>query len=374
MKMMTPRERVLRALNDREPDRVPIDIGGSFATGINVAAYEALKEHLGVQTETVVASRRSQIAEVEEEIRQRLGIDTYPLLPRAPEGAEVIYPDGSYRDEWGVVRRKPEGGHYYVVEGPLADEISLADLDYFPWPDPDDPGYLRGLAEEAREVRRGTDYALILSLPVGFIHQSQFMRGYEAWLMDLVLRPSLAEAIMDHVLERHLSIIGRMLGAVGDNIDVVLYADDVGFQDQTMVSPELYRKFLKPRQARLFEFVKKHSEAKILYHTCGAVYPLIGDFIDIGLDILNPIQTTARGMDIQRLKEEFGQDLCFWGGIDIQQLLPHGSPVEVAATTRATIACLGAGGGYVLSAANNIQADVPPQNILAMVEAVISTA
>lgn len=374
MKMMTPRERVLSALNHREPDRVPIDIGGSFATGINVAAYEALKERLGVQTETVVASRRSQIAEVEEEIRQRLGIDTYPLLPRAPEGAEVIYPDGSYRDEWGVVRRKPEGGHYYVVEAPLADEISLADLDYFPWPDPDDPGYLRGLAEEAREVRQGTDYALILSLPVGFIHQSQFMRGYEAWLMDLVLQPPLAEAIMDHVLETYLSIIGRMLDAVGDNIDVVLYADDVGFQDQTMVSPEQYRKFLKPRQARLFEFIKKHSEAKILYHTCGAVYPLIGDFIDIGLDILNPIQTTARGMDIQRLKEEFGQDLCFWGGIDIQQLLPHGSPVEVAATTRATIACLGAGGGYVLSAANNIQADVPPQNILAMVEAVISTA
>ncbi|MGB5932487.1 MAG: hypothetical protein WBH57_05415, partial [Anaerolineae bacterium] len=184
--MMTPRERVLRALNHREPDRVPIDIGGSFATGINVAAYEALKEHLGVQTETVVASRRSQIAELEEEVRERLGIDTYPLLPRAPEGAEVIYPDGSYRDEWGVVRRKPEGGHYYVVEAPLAGEISLADLEAFPWPDPDHPSYVQGLAEEAREVRGGTDYALILSLPVGFIHQSQFMRGYEAWLMDLV--------------------------------------------------------------------------------------------------------------------------------------------------------------------------------------------
>lgn len=374
MKMMTPRERVLSALNHREPDRVPIDIGGTFATGINVAAYEALKEHLGIQTETVVASRRSQISQVQEEVRQRLGIDSYPLLPRAPEGAEVIYPDGSYRDEWGVVRRKPEGGHYYVVEAPLAGEISLADIDSLPWPDPHDPGYLRGLAEEAREVRQGTDYALILSLPVGFVHQSQFMRGYEAWLMDLVLEPSLGEALMDHILDIHLAIIGRMLEAVGDNIDVVLYADDVGFQDQTMVSPELYRRFLKPRQARLFEFVKKHSEAKILYHTCGAVYSLIGDFIDIGLDILNPIQTTARGMDIQRLKEEFGQDLCFWGGIDVQQLLPHGSPVEVAAATREIIACLGAGGGYVLSAANNIQADVPPQNILAMVEAVISAA
>lgn len=374
MKMMTPRERVLTALSHREPDRVPIDIGGSFATGINIAAYEALKEHLGIQSETVVASRRSQIATVEEEIRRRLAIDTYPLLPRAPEGAEVIYPDGSYRDEWGVVRCRPEEGHYYVTEAPLAGEISLADLDSFPWPDPDDPGYRRGLAEEAREVRQGTDYALILSLPVGFVHQSQFMRGYEAWLMDLVLEPFLAEALMDHILDIHLAIIGQMLEAVGDDIDVVLYADDVAFQDRLMTSPEIYRRLIKPRQRRLFDFLKARTKAKILYHTCGAVYPLIGDFIEIGLDILNPIQTTAQGMDIQRLKQEFGQDLCFWGGIDLQQLLPHGSPAEVAAVTREIIACLGAGGGYVLSAANNIQADVPPQNILAMVEAVISIA
>lgn len=374
MKMMTPRERVLTALSHREPDRVPIDIGGSFATGINIAAYEDLKRYLGVESETVVASRRSQIATVEEEIRRRLAIDTYPLLPRAPEGAEVIYPDGSYRDEWGVVRCRPEEGHYYVTEAPLAGEISLADLDSFPWPDPDDPGYRRGLAEEAREVRQGTDYALILSLPVGFVHQSQFMRGYEAWLMDLVLEPFLAEALMDHILDIHLAIIGQMLEAVGDDIDVVLYADDVAFQDRLMTSPEIYRRLIKPRQRRLFDFLKARTKAKILYHTCGAVYPLIGDFIEIGLDILNPIQTTAQGMDIQRLKQEFGQDLCFWGGIDLQQLLPHGSPAEVAAVTREIIACLGAGGGYVLSAANNIQADVPPQNILAMVEAVISIA
>lgn len=374
MKMMTPRERVLTALSHREPDRVPIDIGGSFATGINIAAYEDLKRYLGVESETVVASRRSQIATVEEEIRRRLAIDTYPLLPRAPEGAEVIYPDGSYRDEWGVVRCRPEEGHYYVTEAPLAGEISLADLDSFPWPDPDDPGYRRGLAEEAREVRQGTDYALILSLPVGFVHQSQFMRGYEAWLMDLVLEPFLAEALMDHILDIHLAIIGQMLEAVGDDIDVVLYADDVAFQDRLMTSPEIYRRLIKPRQRRLFDFLKARMKAKILYHTCGAVYPLIGDFIEIGLDILNPIQTTAQGMDIQRLKQEFGQDLCFWGGIDLQQLLPHGSPAEVAAVTREIIACLGAGGGYVLSAANNIQADVPPQNILAMVEAVISIA
>lgn len=366
---MIPRERVLTALDHREPDRVPIDIGGTFATGINIAAYEALKDCLGVESETIVASRRSQIAMVEEDVRQRLGIDTYPILPRSPEGAEILYPDGTYRDEWGVLRQKPEGGHYYVIESPLAGDISLADVEAFSWPDPNDPSYVCGLAEEVQVLRQETDYAIILSLPVGFVHQSQFMRGYEAWLVDLLLDPGLAEAIMDHVLEIYLSIIGRMLGAVGDNIDVILYADDVGFQEQTMVSPELYRKFLKPRQARLFEFIKKHTEAKILYHTCGAVYPLIRDFIDIGLDILNPIQTTARGMDIQRLKEEFGQDLCFWGAIDVQHLLPYGNPVEVAAATQETIACLGTGGGYVLSATNNIQADTPPENILAMVKA-----
>jgi len=370
---MTPHERLLTALSHLEPDRVPIDIGGTFSTGINIAAYEALKRYLGVESETVVASRRSQIAMVDEEIRRRLAIDTYPLLPRVPEGAEVIYPDGSYRDEWGVVRRKPAGGHYYVVEAPLAGEISLADLDYFPWPDPDDPGYLRGLAEEAQEVRQGTDYALILSLPVGFVHQSQFMRGYEAWLMDLLLEPSLTEALMDRILEIHLAIIGRMLESVG-KVDVVLYADDVAFQDRLMTSPEVYRRLIKPRQRRLFDFLKARTKAKILYHTCGAVYPLIGDFIDIGLDILNPIQTTARGMDIQRLKREFGQGLCFWGGVDLQQLLPHRSPGEVAAAVREIIACLGEGGGYVLSAANNIQADVPPQNIVAMVKAAISMA
>jgi len=371
---VTPRERLLAALKHREPDRVPIDIGGTFATGINIAAYEGLKRYLGLESETVVASRRSQIAVVEEEIRRRLAIDTYPLLPRAPERAEVIYPDGSYRDEWGVVRRKPEGGHYYVVEAPLAGEISLADLDSFPWPDPSDPGYLRGLAEEARGVRQRTDYALILSLPVGFVHQSQFMRGYEAWLMDLLLEPSLAEALMDHILDIHLAIIGRMLEAAGSNVDVVLYADDVAFQDRLMVSPELYRRLIKPRQRRLVEFLKAKTSAKILYHTCGAVYPFIGDFIEIGVDILNPIQTTAHGIEIRRLKEEFGRDLSFWGAIDTQDLLPHGSLQEVAMATREIIACLGKGGGYVLSAANNIQADVPPQNILAMVEAVISTA
>jgi uroporphyrinogen decarboxylase len=192
--------------------------------------------------------------------------------------------------------------------------------------------------------------------------------------MDLALEPFLAEALMDHILDIHLAIIGQMLEAVGDDIDVVLYADDVAFQDRLMTSPEIYRRLIKPRQRRLFDFLKARTKAKILYHTCGAVYPLIGDFIEIGLDILNPIQTTAQGMDIQRLKQDFGQDLCFWGGIDLQQLLPHGSPAEVAAVTREIIACLGAGGGYVLSTANNIQADVPPQNILAMVEAVISIA
>jgi uroporphyrinogen decarboxylase len=356
-------------LEHREPDRVPIDIGGSFSTGINIAAYEALKRYLGQESESIVASRRSQIAMVEEEIRRRLAVDTYPLLPGAPEGAEVIYPDGSYRDEWGVVRRKPERGHYYVVEAPLTGEISLADLRSFPWPDPHDRGYLRGLAEEARKARQETDYALILSLPVGFVHQSQFMRGYEAWLMDLVLEPSLAEALMDHVLEIHLAIVGRMLEAVDGDIDVVLYADDVAFQDRLMVSPELYGRLIKPRQRRLMELIKAKTKAKILYHTCGAVYPLIGDFAEIGVDILNPIQTTAHGMDMRRIKKEFGRDLCFWGGIDTQHLLPQGSPQEVAFATQEIIACLGQGGGYVLSAANNIQADVPPQNILAMVEA-----
>jgi uroporphyrinogen decarboxylase len=379
---MIPRERLCAALRHEPPDHVPLDIGGSYATGINTRAYARLKELLGIATPSRVASQRSDIAWVEETVRTRLGIDTYPLLPGSPDGAVVqlgaderqgggrgpSQQADRYRDEWGVVRRRAHGGHYYVDEPPLA-RATLADLAAYPWPDPDDPGWTRGLAEEAQKVQSDTGYALVLSLPVGFGHQSQFLRGYEAWLIDCAADPRFAGALMDRVLDVHLRLAEHLLLAVGTLVDVVLYADDMGFQDRPILSPAMFGRLVAPRQKRFLQFVRGHTRAKVLYHTCGAIAPLIPFFIDAGVDVLNPVQVTAAGMDPAWLKREYGRDLAFWGGVDMQHLLPHGSPDEVAAAVRALVGVLGAGGGFVLSAANNIQADTPPANIVAMAEA-----
>jgi uroporphyrinogen decarboxylase len=215
------------------------------------------------------------------------------------------------------------------------------------------------------------DYAIILSLPVGFVHQAQFMRGYAEYLVDLLVAPRFAQELMDRILEIHLAVAGRMFEAVAGDVDVVLYADDLGCQDQPMLSPDLYRRLIKPRQRRLVDFVKARTAARVMYHTCGAIYPLIGDFVDIGIDVLNPVQTTAGGMEPARLKAEFGRDLVFWGGVDLQRLLPHGTPAEVMAAVHELVVCLGRDGGFVVSAANIIQPDVPPQNLWAMARAVI---
>jgi uroporphyrinogen decarboxylase len=365
---VTGRERLQAALSHREPDRVPLDIGGSYATGINTDAYDRLKTYLGLQSPTRVASRRSAIAEVEDSVRARLGIDTYPLLPGVPDGSLTQLPQDGYRDEWGVVRHRAHGGHYYVTTPPLA-EATLPDLETYAWPDPDDPGWARGLLEEAQRIRQETGLALVLSLPVGFGHQSQFLRGYENWLIDCAGDPRFAAALMDRVLDVHMGVADHLLAAVGGLVDVVLYADDMGFQDRPIMSLPMFRKLIKPRQKRFLEVVKARTSAKVLYHTCGAVSPLIPDFIEAGVDVLNPVQVTAAGMDPARLKREFGRDLAFWGGVDTQHLLPHDSPAGIRTAVRALVDTLGSGGGYVVSAANNIQADTPPTNIVAMADA-----
>lgn len=362
---MTSRERLRAALNHITADRPALDIGGSYATGINTAAYRNLKTHLRLDTPTELASKRSDIARVDEVIRKRLRIDTYPLLAGAPDGAVLELPDGSYQDEWRVVRSRAEGGHYYVTQPPLA-EAGLQDLDPFPWPDPNDPGWSRGLLEEAIRIHQDSDYALVLSLPVGFGHQSQFLRGYDQWLVDCALDPAFVGRLMDHVIEIHMQIAANILAELEDLVDVVLYADDMGFQDRPILSPSMFRRLIKPRQKRFLEHIKARTAAKVLYHTCGSIYSLIPDFIEAGVDVLNPVQTTAAHMDPAQLKREFGRDLAFWGAVDTQRLLPQASPAEVEAQVRQLVETLGSDGGYVVSAANNIQADTPAENILAM--------
>ncbi|MEW6228752.1 MAG: uroporphyrinogen decarboxylase family protein, partial [Bacillota bacterium] len=214
-------------------------------------------------------------------------------------------------------------------------------------------------------------YAVVVNIRGGFIGQSQLMRGFEGWFTDIALDSGPICDLMDRILQYQTDLTCAMLERVGDKVDVVVYGDDIGTQNGPMVSPAMYRKHLKPRQAKLVQAIKGKTSAWIHYHTCGGVYPLIPDFIEIGVDVLNPIQVSARDMDPARLKREFGDKLSFWGGIDTHRVLPYGTPDDVRAEVKLRLTQMAEGGGYVLNSVHNIQADVPLENIMAMFEAAL---
>ena len=369
--MMTHRERVLAAMNHRSPDRVPVDIGGTFASGINVRAYDALKHHLGLEGRpTALVAQRSRLALLDEDVLQKFDVDCRGLIPAGPENRpEKEYPDGSYIDQWGITWAKPAEGHFYVKKPIFTGEMTTDVLRQYNWPDPTDPGYVRGLREAAQALHEGTDYAVILCLPVGFVHQSQFLRGYDAWLMDLVSSPESVAALADAILEVWLEVAKRMIQACKPYVDIVFCGDDVAFQNGPMMNPKLYRSLIKPRHKRIFDMIKHECDAKILYHSCGSAVSLLSDLIEIGIDGLNPVQVSAAGMDTASLKKEFGRDLFFWGAIDTHRVLPFGTPDDVRQEVARRIHDLADGGGYVMASVHNIQAEVPPENILAMVQA-----
>lgn len=367
---MTSRERVLAALGHREPDRLPVDVGSSRVTGIVKPAYERLCEHLGFGRSGAVVDRMQQIVEMDEAVLCHLGADVRAFAHGAPDsGGDVELGEGRYRDEWGVVRRKPPGVHYYELErSPLAGAIASADIARYKWPDPTDRGRFRGLREKALALR-GTDYAVMFNARFFPVHLTQYLRGSEDWYADLGSDRALFRCLMDAAMEVLVELNARALAEMGDLIDIVSFGDDVGLQDRAVCSLPLYRELIRPAHQRVVETIRTYTRAKIFYHTCGSVYAYIPDFIDIGIDALNPVQVSAKNMRPEKLKSEFGGRIAFWGAIDSQRILPQGTPAEVRAEVRRVAAILGAGGGYVMSAVHNIQPDVPPENIVAMFEA-----
>jgi uroporphyrinogen decarboxylase len=365
---MTHRERVLAALSHREPDRIPIDLGSTRDSSIVVDGYERLKRHFGIEAPSRLSSRMMQVVEVDERILAALDIDTRAVLPPAPlRGADEEVGHDRYRDEWGVVRVKPAGALYYdQVAAPLAGEITVRQILDYPWPDPADPGRLRGLAARIREIREGAGCAAVLNLPSAFVHVSQYLRGFEDWFMDMAADQRLMEVLFDAVLEITLGISETLLREVGQEVDVLMASDDLGLQDRLMVSVETYRKLIKPRQARFFRRLHELSPAKVFFHTCGSVAPIVEDLIEIGVDVLNPVQVSAAGMEPEGLKRRYGGRLAFWGAVDTQRILPYGTVGEVEREVERLIDILGPGGGYVLSAVHNLQPDVPVENLLAM--------
>jgi uroporphyrinogen decarboxylase len=370
---MTSRERVLAALSHQQPDRVPMDLGASIVSSIHVQAYDNLKKYLGLDLgATKIFARTPQLAVVDPVILDLFGVDTLGVKPGSPENHphREVPDEHGFIDEWGILRKMPpDADAYYVANAPLEGDISIHDVLNYPMPDPADPGYTRGLRARILALREMDQRAIVLSLPDSVVQQSQLLRGFSEWYTDAASNPDLLGALMDRILETQIAIWDTILSAVGDVIDVVFNFDDLAMQDRLIVSPAMYRQFLEPRVRKYIEFLKRKTRAKIVFHTDGAIVPVLPSLADMGVDCVNPLQVSAKGMgDVVALKKQFGDRLAFWGGVDSQHTLPHGAPDQVRAETASRIRDLNRDGGYVLGAVHNIQADVPAENIVALFE------
>ena len=372
------RERLLKALNHQVPDRVPIDLGG-FQTGIHRKAYEALLEHLGMSEEIRILDPVQQLAQPSEEILQRFHVDTRYLGAHPPDGfAGGIRTNvrggktwHDLRDEFGVVWSMPEDQMLFmdISHHPLA-KASIRDLIAYPFPRGGEPSRFRGLRQEALRMRSASSAAICTAIGGVVYETCWYMRGLERWFMDTLENPGFCEALLDRVLSFWMEFYDGFLGELGDVVDVVMIGDDLAGQSGPLFSPDFYRRIVKPRQKRLVQRIKSLTPAKVWYHTCGSCAEYIPDLIDNGADILNPVQISARDMEPKSLKARFGDRISFWGGgIDSQRVLPFASPDGVREEVRRNMESFKPGGGYVFNSVHNIQAGVPPGNVVALFDA-----
>ena len=359
----SPKERILNAFRHVESDRVPIDLGSTANTSITKDAYENVKRFLKIDLPAKLMSKNLSTAFVDDVVLEKFGVDTRGVfLSRSDEWHDIELAPDKYIDEWGVTYYKPDGSPFYdAVKNPLAGDITSKTLKEYPWPNPHNKGRIRYVRERARYLRENTDYATVLHVMGGFITQSQYLRGFQQWLEDMAAEPELLGEILDHTLQYQLDLAMSSLEECNFDVDVVHFGDDLGMQNSLMFSPQSYREIIKPRQARLFAAVKKHTKAMILFHTCGCNYDILDDLIEIGVDALNPVQTNAKNMQADKLKREFGDRLTFWGGIDT-----HAADMDEE--VRRVIGVMAAGGGYVLNPIHNIQPDVSAENICRIFE------
>jgi uroporphyrinogen decarboxylase len=371
---MLPRDRVLLALNHQEPDRIPIDLGGTLVSSITVPAYDELVKSLGIHTETPqVLDLVLHLPYLDERLLERFHVDTRPVQmpPSAVKSIAITECDGYYEfyNKWGAKLRKPiDGGLYFdYVDFPIK-EPSLDAFLRYAWPPSNPPEFYRQLGEQAAHLYNATDYAVVGGVVIGggIFEQPARLMGMENFYIALASEPDLADRVMEKITDIYIQACNDYLDEVGKYIQVFVYWDDVCGQDGWLINPKIYQNLVKPKQKRLVEAIRERTEAKLFYHGDGSVYELIPHLIEIGFDIINPVQVSARGMDTSRLKKEFGKDIVFWGGgVDTQYILPYGTPAQVAEETKRRIDDLAPGGGFVFGAVHNIQAFVPPQNIIA---------
>ncbi|MCI0512217.1 methyltransferase [candidate division KSB1 bacterium] len=403
---MTSRERVLTALNHQAPDRIPIDFSGHRSSGITAIAYRKLREFLGLPAKPIrVYDLIQQLAIVDEDVLNRFGVDTLELgrgfALTATDWTAWELPDGTpcLVPAWSVPQR--EAGRWILrakngrVIGQLPDGVLFFEQTYYPFTDgPEDLSALSAAFDEcmwsaiaappgpiadsalrtgALNLRAQTDRAMIGLFGGNLLELGQFLYRNDNFFMLLAASPQRAHAFLDQLVALHLKNLEHYLSLVGEVLDVILFGDDLGMQSGPQISPAMYREFFKPRHQLLWQRAKSLAPVKVMLHCCGGVYDLLPDLIDAGLDAINPVQISAVGMDPVRLKREFGSDLTFWGGgCDTQWILPTATPQQVAAHVRQQAKIFKPNGGFVFQQVHNIMANVPPENIVAMFDAVNS--
>ena len=394
---MNSRERVLAALRHRESDMMPIDFGGSKISGIMAIAYNKLKRYLNFRGQkTKLYDIKQQLADPEPDLIKFMGgdvIQLYRLRPttgmdirvdrwkegRLTNGEECLVPEeyNPVEDEEGrlkiwkddtLIASLPKGGIYFDNQyTPLAEASTTKDIDDYPWPKitEEEKDFLE---KQAKKLFYETDFAILGALATfggSFFELGHVLFGYENFMLKLMTDRNLIEYFLDKLLENYLENTKKYLEIVGKYVNIVQLNDDFGAQESLLISPNLYRKVFKPRQAKLIQLIKSNSKAFVFFHSDGAIREIIPDLIDIGVDIINPVQTSAKGMNPKELKKEFGKYITFWGGgIDTQTTLPFGSLEEIKKEVKERIKIFAPEGGYVFCPIHNIQADISPEKIV----------
>ncbi len=373
---MNRRERFQATVNHQDPEGVLVDYGkhiGSFHRN----AYAQLRAYLrneNLAPEPKILDRMAQNIVLDEALCQRLGIDFRWVVPHwVRVHDQQLDGEPGYVDMWNTPHKFTDVGQYFAIAGqPLGQvELSVADIEAFDWPDPHDPGMFAGLREQAHQWYEGTDYVVGADgIKVGILQTASQLRGYDKLFTDFAWNPGLAHALLDKLSELINEMYRTYMQAVGAYVQVVVITDDQGTQQSLMISPKMFREFIKPRLKSQIATIKATADVKVLMHCDGAITPIIEDLIEIGVDILNPIQTVVKGLqDPAALKAKYGDRLCFHGGIDVQQFLPHATPVEVRREVAKRVSELGRTGGYIVAPCHNVNVDIPPANVMALFEA-----
>lgn len=408
---MTSRERVMAAINHKEPDYVPLDLGGTPSSGISAIAYNNLKKELGMTGgQTRIFDVVQQVAQPEMEILDRFGVDVLDIgrafNEKDEDWHETVLADGSigHYPNWFHPEKQPNGDYLvHDKEGTLIARMPVgatffdqtyfpyledypndfSDLDHqmgkvlwsalvhSPWDHANDPDFYKTLREKTLKLRESTDKALMITCGCNLFEWGTFLRRIDNFLMDTYADEENVEALVEQLMIRHLATLEKVCESVGDIVDILRFGDDLGMDTGMFMSREKYQTLFKPYHTKLNEYVHTHSKMKTFLHSCGSLYPIIPDLIEAGYDVLNPVQTTAYQMDPEVLKREFGKDITFWGGgCNTRTILNRATPKEVYEYTRRMIDIFNHDGGFVFNQEHNIMPDVPAVNILAMYQAV----